>query len=72
LNIEASTGYGKTPINSKDERDYIRVLKENFSKALEPFKTHTYTYPFDEEVANSVFIALHTEERNRTQLFKHK
>jgi hypothetical protein len=38
---------------------------------LEPYKTSTNIYPFDEEVANSVFIALHTEKRNQTQLFKH-
>jgi hypothetical protein len=69
--IEASTGYGKPPVNPKDERDYIRILKQDFGKALEPFKTSANTYPFDEEVANSVFIALHTERRNQTQLFKH-
>jgi hypothetical protein len=68
--IEASTGHGKPPLNPKDERDYIRILKENFSKALEPYKTSANTYPFDEEVANSMFIALHTEKWNQTQLFK--
>ncbi len=69
--IEASTGHGKPPLNPKDKRDCIRVLKENFGKALEPYKTSANTYPFDEEVANSVFITLHTEKRNQTQLFKH-
>ncbi len=38
---------------------------------MEPFKTSANTYSFDEEVADSVFIALHTEKRNQTQLFKH-
>ncbi len=51
--IEASTGYGKPPLNPKEERDYIRILKENFGKALEPYRTSANTYPFDEEVANS-------------------
>jgi hypothetical protein len=69
--LKTSTGYGKTPINQRDERNFIRVLKEQFNKALKPYKTPSNTYPFDEEVANSVFIALHTEERNRTQLIKH-
>jgi hypothetical protein len=69
--IEASTGYGKPPLYPKDERDYIGILKEDFGKALEPFKTSANTYPFDEEVASSVVIALHTEKRNQTQLFKH-
>ena len=69
--LEAGLVRGKTPINQRDEREFIRVLKEQFSQALKPYKTPLNTYPFDEEVANSVFIALHTEERNRTQLFKH-
>jgi hypothetical protein len=47
------------------------VLKEQFSKALEPYRTPSNTYQFDEEVVNSVFIALHTEERNRIHLYKH-
>jgi hypothetical protein len=46
-------------------------LKEQFNQALKPYKMPSNTYSFDEEVANSVFIALHTEERNRTQLFRH-
>ncbi len=58
-------------MNQKTKENFIRVLKEQFNKALKPYKTPSNTYPFDEEVANSVFIALHTEERNRTQLFKH-
>jgi hypothetical protein len=37
--IEASTGHGKPPLNPKDKIDYIRILKENFGKALEPYKT---------------------------------
>jgi hypothetical protein len=69
--VQTSTGFGKTPINQRDERNFIRVLKGQFNKALEPYRSPSNTYPFEEEVANSVFIALHTEERNRTQLFKH-
>jgi hypothetical protein len=69
--LEAGLVRGKTPINQRDEREFIRVLKEQFNQALKSYKTPLNTYPFDEEVANSVFIALHTEERNRTQLFKH-
>jgi hypothetical protein len=69
--LESGLVRGKTPINQKDEREFIRILKEQFSQALKPYKTPLNTYPFDEEVAHSVFIALHTEERNRTQLFKH-
>ena len=69
--LEAGLVRGKTPINQKDEREFIRILKEQFNQALKPYKTPLNTYPFDEEVAHSVFIALHTEERNRTQLFKH-
>jgi hypothetical protein len=64
--LQAGLVRGKTPINQRDEREFIRVLKEQFSQALKPYKTPLNTYPFDEEVANSVFIALHTEERNRT------
>jgi hypothetical protein len=59
--LEAGLVRGKTPINQRDEREFIRVLKEQFSQALKPYKTPLNTYPFDEEVANSVFIALHTE-----------
>ncbi len=69
--LEKHTGFGKTPINAKDERDFHRILKTQFSQALAPYKTPLNTYPFDEEIANSVFIALHTEQRNRTHLFKH-
>jgi hypothetical protein len=69
--LEAGLVRGKTPINQREEREFIRVLKEQFNQALKPYKTSSNTYPFDEEVANSVFIALHTEERNRTQLFRH-
>ncbi len=69
--LKASTVRGKTPINQRDERKFIRVLKEQFNQALKPYKTPSNTYPFDEEVANSVFIALHTEERDCTQLFRH-
>jgi hypothetical protein len=69
--LEKNTGFGKTPINAKDERDFLRILKTQFSQALAPYKTPLNTYPFDEEIANSVFIALHTEQRSRTHLFKH-
>jgi hypothetical protein len=69
--LEAGLVRGKTSINQREEREFIRVLKEKFNQALKPYKTSSNTYPFDEEVANSVFIALHTEERNRTQLFRH-
>jgi hypothetical protein len=69
--LEQHTGFGKTPINAKDERDFHRILKTQFCQALAPYKTPLNTYPFDEEIANSVFIALHTEQRNRTHLFRH-
>ncbi len=69
--LEKNTGFGKTPINARDERDFHRILKAQFNQALVPYKTPLNTYPFDEEIANSVFIALHTEQRNRTHLFKH-
>jgi hypothetical protein len=69
--LEQHTGFGKTPINAKDERDFHRILKTQFSQALAPYRTPLNTYPFDEEIANSVFIALHTEQRNRTHLFRH-
>jgi hypothetical protein len=62
--LKASLVRGKT-------REFIRVLREQFNQALKPYRTPLNTYPFDEEVANSVFIALHMEERNRTQLFRH-
>jgi hypothetical protein len=69
--LDNSTGFGKTPINVRDERDFLRILKSQFNQALAPYKTPLITYPFDEEIANSVFIALYTEQRNRTHLFKH-
>jgi hypothetical protein len=69
--LEAGLVRGKTPINQREEREFIRVLREQFNQALKPYKTPSNTYPFDEEVANSVFIALHTEERNCIQLFRH-
>ncbi len=69
--LATNTGFEKTPINARDERNFLRVLKEQFSKALEPYKTPSNTYPFDEEIANSVFIVLRTEERNSTHLYKY-
>ena len=69
--LEQHTGFGKTPINAKNEREFHRTLKVQFSKTLAPYKTPLNTYPFDEEIANSVFIALHTDQRNRTHLFRH-
>jgi hypothetical protein len=65
-----NTGLGKTPINATDEREYMKILKRQFTKGLVPYRTSLNTYPFDEEkTASSVFIALFTEERNRTHLF---
>ncbi len=64
-----NTGIGKTPINATDEREYMRILKKQFTRNLEPYRTSLNAYPFDEETASSVFIALFTEERNLTHLF---
>ncbi len=69
--LEAGLVRGKTPINQREEKEFIRVFRDQFNQALKPYKTPSNTYAFGEEVANSVFIALHTEERNRTQLFRH-
>ncbi len=69
--LAENTGLGKTPIDATDEREYMRILKKQFTKNLEPYKTLLNTCPFDEETASSVFIALFTEERNRAHLFKH-
>jgi hypothetical protein len=69
--LEKNTGFGKTPIYARDERDFHRILKAQFNQTLAPYKTPLNTYPFDEEITNSVFIALYTEQRNRTHLFKH-
>jgi hypothetical protein len=55
--LEKNTGFGKTPINARDERDFHRILKAQFNQALAPYKTPLNTYPFDEKIANSVFIA---------------
>ena len=35
--LEQHTGFGKTPINAKDERDFHRILKTQFSQALAPY-----------------------------------
>ena len=37
--LEQHTGFGKTPINAKDEREFHRTLKVQFSKTLAPYKT---------------------------------
>jgi hypothetical protein len=41
--LKASTVSARTPINQRDEREFIRVLKEQFSKALRPYKTPSNT-----------------------------
>jgi hypothetical protein len=37
--LEAGLVRGKTPINQRDEREFIRVLREQFNQALKPYKT---------------------------------
>jgi hypothetical protein len=69
--LAENTGLGKELINATDEREYMRISKKQFTKNFEPYKTALNTYPFDRETASSVFIALFTDERNRTHLFKH-
>jgi hypothetical protein len=49
--LEKNTGFGKTPINARDERDFLRILKTQFNQALAPYKTPLNTYSFDEEIA---------------------
>ena len=34
--LKASLVRGKTPINQRDEREFIRVLREQFNQALKP------------------------------------
>ncbi len=46
--LEAGLVRGKTPINQREEREFIRVLREQFNQALKPYKTPSNTYPFDE------------------------